>query len=159
MNTCPCSPNVLYDKCCGPFIDGIKIPPTALELMCSRYTAFTQGNTQYIGDTHKGKAAENYSPENTKAWIANCVWLGLDILDSKTLSPNTATVSFKAHLKEKNVPQVMQEKSLFEWDGSRWFYVGGTHVMRNATPKLGRNDHCPCKSGEKYKKCCSKNDQ
>lgn len=23
-----------------------------------------------------------------------------------------------------------------------------------ATPKIGRNDPCPCDSGRKYKKCC-----
>jgi uncharacterized protein len=26
--------------------------------------------------------------------------------------------------------------------------------MRRATPKVGRNDPCPCGSGEKYKHCC-----
>ncbi len=25
------------------------------------------------------------------------------------------------------------------------------------TPKVGRNDPCPCGSGKKYKKCCGKN--
>jgi hypothetical protein len=25
----------------------------------------------------------------------------------------------------------------------------------NASPKIGRNDPCPCGSGRKYKKCCS----
>ncbi|MBO6555322.1 MAG: SEC-C domain-containing protein [Pseudomonadales bacterium] len=29
-------------------------------------------------------------------------------------------------------------------------------VVRN-TPKVGRNDPCPCASGHKYKKCCGKN--
>jgi preprotein translocase subunit SecA len=24
------------------------------------------------------------------------------------------------------------------------------------TPKIGRNDPCPCGSGKKYKKCCGK---
>jgi hypothetical protein len=28
---------------------------------------------------------------------------------------------------------------------------------RNAPPKIGRNDQCPCGSGKKYKKCCGKN--
>ena len=27
----------------------------------------------------------------------------------------------------------------------------------NATPKIGRNDPCPCGSGKKYKNCCGKN--
>ena len=156
MKICPCNPTASYENCCGPFIEGLKYPPTALALMRSRYTAFAQGNTDYIGSTQKGRAAENYSPESTKAWVEQCEWLGLDILDNQTLSSNTATVSFKAHFKEKNLPKVIQEKSLFEWDGTRWFYVGGTHVIRNAIPKIGRNGLCPCQSGQKYKKCCGK---
>jgi len=28
--------------------------------------------------------------------------------------------------------------------------------IRNNTPKVGRNDPCPCNSGKKYKKCCGK---
>lgn len=27
----------------------------------------------------------------------------------------------------------------------------------NNTPKIGRNDLCPCGSDKKYKKCCGKN--
>jgi uncharacterized protein YecA (UPF0149 family) len=26
----------------------------------------------------------------------------------------------------------------------------------NITPKVGRNDPCPCGSGKKYKKCCGR---
>lgn len=29
--------------------------------------------------------------------------------------------------------------------------------LRRATPKVGRNDDCPCGSGRKYKKCCGAN--
>jgi len=28
--------------------------------------------------------------------------------------------------------------------------------IRNTSPKVGRNDPCPCGSGKKYKKCCLK---
>ena len=35
----------------------------------------------------------------------------------------------------------------------------GTHEpVRRATPKVGRNDPCPCGSGKKYKNCCGKNE-
>jgi preprotein translocase subunit SecA len=40
---------------------------------------------------------------------------------------------------------------------------GGGHevakTVRRATPKIGRNDPCPCGSGKKYKKCCMARDQ
>ncbi len=52
-----------------------------------------------------------------------------------------------------------------------WLPQRGVHVLRSAaapvvvsrrraTPKMGRNDACPCGSGRKYKKCCgvSEND-
>jgi uncharacterized protein YecA (UPF0149 family) len=38
----------------------------------------------------------------------------------------------------------------------------GTEPLRNAatfrrtTPKIGRNDPCPCGSGNKFKQCCGK---
>ena len=30
--------------------------------------------------------------------------------------------------------------------------------VRRETPKIGRNDLCPCGSGKKYKNCCGKNE-
>ncbi len=30
-------------------------------------------------------------------------------------------------------------------------------TIKRETPKAGRNDPCPCGSGEKYKKCCGAN--
>jgi uncharacterized protein len=32
--------------------------------------------------------------------------------------------------------------------------TGAANPNRRATPKVGRNDPCPCGSGKKYKKCC-----
>ena len=29
-------------------------------------------------------------------------------------------------------------------------------TIKRSTPKVGRNDPCPCGSGLKYKKCCGK---
>lgn len=29
-------------------------------------------------------------------------------------------------------------------------------TFHNETPKVGRNDPCPCGSGKKYKKCCGR---
>ncbi|MFO7849605.1 MAG: SEC-C metal-binding domain-containing protein [Spirochaetia bacterium] len=28
--------------------------------------------------------------------------------------------------------------------------------MKRTTPKVGRNDPCPCGSGKKYKHCCGR---
>ncbi|WP_255875329.1 SEC-C metal-binding domain-containing protein [Microbulbifer elongatus] len=29
--------------------------------------------------------------------------------------------------------------------------------VTRSTPKVGRNDPCPCGNGKKFKKCCGKN--
>ena len=39
-----------------------------------------------------------------------------------------------------------------EWQRRRAEARGGT--VRRATPRIGRNDPCPCGSGKKFKKCC-----
>ncbi|MGB2128733.1 MAG: SEC-C metal-binding domain-containing protein [Flavicella sp.] len=31
---------------------------------------------------------------------------------------------------------------------------GSNESYERATPKIGRNNPCPCGSGRKYKKCC-----
>lgn len=30
-------------------------------------------------------------------------------------------------------------------------------TIKHETPKIGRNDPCPCGNGRKFKKCCGKN--
>ena len=30
--------------------------------------------------------------------------------------------------------------------------------VKREAPKIGRNEKCPCGSGEKYKNCCGKNE-
>jgi len=44
-----------------------------------------------------------------------------------------------------------------EEDTTQYFYSGSKPFV-HATPKVGRNDPCPCGSGRKYKKCCGKNE-
>ena len=35
--------------------------------------------------------------------------------------------------------------------------TGKQETVRRDTPKVGRNDPCPCGSGKKYKNCCGRN--
>jgi uncharacterized protein YecA (UPF0149 family) len=46
------------------------------------------------------------------------------------------------------------------WAGFRHNQLDGSGVLPPqpyvAAPKVGRNDVCPCGSGQKYKKCCGK---
>ncbi len=40
------------------------------------------------------------------------------------------------------------------WSPSEKNISGQYATLKNTTPKVGRNDPCPCGSGKKYKKCC-----
>ena len=39
-----------------------------------------------------------------------------------------------------------------------WLAKRGTAPIRRETPKVGRNDPCPCSSGKKFKQCCGAQD-
>lgn len=49
---------------------------------------------------------------------------------------------------EERLPQVVTDIYRF------WLARRSVKTIRHETPKLGRNDPCPCGSGKKYKKCC-----
>lgn len=50
------------------------------------------------------------------------------------------------------------EQSFFEKEGGEWRFLDAKGVQvgtyRRQSPKVGRNDPCPCGSGQKFKKCC-----
>jgi yecA family protein len=50
-------------------------------------------------------------------------------------------------------PENDDEDDLFEESGKRYNF-GVQQPYERETPKVGRNDPCPCGSGKKYKKCC-----
>ena len=53
----------------------------------------------------------------------------------------------------------LQEKAAIELvDGDISPKEGGVNkTIVNESPKVGRNDPCPCGSGKKYKNCCGRN--
>jgi len=60
--------------------------------------------------------------------------------------------------------EVVHEEELKHEEQDEVKYAGGGEseaakpdTVRRADPKIGRNDLCPCGSGQKYKKCCGKN--
>ena len=49
---------------------------------------------------------------------------------------------------EEDLPQAVTDIYRF------WLAKRGTATLRRETPKVGRNDPCPCGSGKKFKQCC-----
>jgi preprotein translocase subunit SecA len=92
------------------------------------------------------------------------LWRLQPIIESE--APDRAPVSARRPAARRPSPMVMNKPAVAASpfgggtaavaDGPRPARTGGDDVIRTVrhdTPKVGRNDPCPCGSGKKYKKC------
>ena len=120
-DACPCgSPS--YAACCGRFIDGADTPSTALELMRSRYTAYTLQNEGYLRQTWytTTRPASGLLSENDAI-----KWLSLDVLNHQE-NGTDGTVEFVARYKVRGRAHKLHEISRFVREDGRWFYLDGS---------------------------------
>ena len=129
---CPCggSPTALkgkraeasYAHCCGRFIEQGQLPPDALHLMRSRYTAFVLENEAYL--IHTWQAA--FRPGNVEFEVG-AKWLGLDIKDFVSTGlqdgQETAEVEFVARVRVGGRANRLHERSRFVCEDGQWRYV------------------------------------
>ncbi|HSV29430.1 MAG TPA: YchJ family metal-binding protein, partial [Candidatus Omnitrophota bacterium] len=69
----------------------------------------------------------------------------------------TGSVEYVARFKIRGQAHAHHELATFRKEDGRWLYVDGEVNPKTAprqVAKVGRNDPCPCGSGQKYKKCC-----
>ena len=135
---CPCGGAALA-SCCGPYLAGTALPPTAEALMRSRYTAYTQRNEDYLRATwHPSTRPQDAILDPDEALR----WLGLEIKSALRLRqrkaelpdhPDSDTVEFVARFKVAGRAHRLHEVSRFlrEPDPAlggevRWFYLDGT---------------------------------
>lgn len=155
---CPCGSNKDFTSCCQVFISGQQLPSSPEELMRSRYTAYTQHNTDYISNTMKSPAADHFDAAGAREWSQRVEWLKLEIIES-SVKDDKGFVEFIAHMSMDKKRQVLHELSEFHLINGQWFYVDGKDPRAKApvsVARVGRNDPCLCGSGNKYKKCCGK---
>ena len=140
---CPCGGPTLA-TCCGPYIDGAAIPPTAETLMRSRYTAYGLRNAPYLLATWH---ASTRPTEPLMGDDEKVQWLGLEVKSALRLrqrkvsaadpvdnapvgGPDRDTVEFVARFKVDGRAQRLHEISNFVREpaegGPRWFYVDGS---------------------------------
>jgi SEC-C motif-containing protein len=161
MKNCPCGSGRPYSECCQPYISGQAKAPTAEALMRSRYTAYVEHAVDYIISTcvHRGK--DDIDEKSTREWSEQSTWLGLTILNSEQGGVNDAqgTVEFEAVYERDGLKEVHHERATFKKDNGEWLYEEGRVTPKTvvrSSPKIGRNDPCPCGSGKKYKHCCGR---
>ena len=156
---CPCQSGVKYSHCCEPLITGKKQAETAEQLMRARYTAYTQIQMDFIEQTHDPKTNQDIDMQGSREWAQTTNWDGLEIIETQQggVDDEIGTVEFKATFLTDEGPQIHHELSQFRKRDGVWFYHDSSQPSQTvvrASPKVGRNDPCPCGSGKKYKKCC-----
>ena len=113
---CPCGTGSLYMACCGRFIDGGDLPPTAEELMRSRYTAFVRRCWSYVSKTQ----TERFTGHDDDALN----WTQLVVHSSESGGENDSEgwVTFTASFEQSGDVQEMTEKSYFVKKSKQWLY-------------------------------------
>ena len=163
---CPCGSGRPFEACCQPYLEGWASPPTAEALMRSRFVAYSQRAIGYLETTSAGEAAASFSKKDATAWANAATFTKLEIFATEhgAEADDEGLVDFAATYHEGGKVHVLRERSLFRREAppggqpeqrGPWRYIGrakGQTVAREA-PRVGRNDPCPCGSGQKYKKC------
>jgi len=147
-HTCPCGSGIALDDCCGKWHQG-QPAPSAERLMRSRYSAYTLGLIDYLVATTLPAQQAALDRDSMRAWSLGSTWLGLEVEDSELIDTH-AFVTFTARWHDGDGEHRHRERSAFVQQAGRWYFIDPTAPL-----KAGRNDPCPCGSGQKFKKCCA----
>src|SRR5947209_6888330 len=95
---CSCGSLKTFEACCQLYLEGVKLPPSAEQLMRSRYTAFTREDYAYIKNTIAPESRKGLDIEQLKQAVAKTQWKGLEILatDKGGIADVVGTVEFNA---------------------------------------------------------------
>lgn len=163
MKQCPCGSGLEYTACCEPYITLQKQAETAEKMLRSRFTAHVVNNIDYIMSTVHPDKQEGHDAASIKEWCENTKWKDLEIIEQEKgqEGDDVGYIEFKAQFTTANgAKDEHHEKSEFKKIDGKWYFYEGTYPKPQTyvreTPKVGRNEPCPCGSGKKYKKCCGK---
>ncbi|WP_415845386.1 YchJ family protein [Stutzerimonas zhaodongensis] len=148
---CPCGSGNTLNECCGRYHAGLPAP-SAEQLMRSRYSAYVLSEIDYLRATTLPVQQTSLDIQSMKDWSTSSVWLGLEVEETQLLGgkPEHALVSFTARWHDQTGEHAQHERSAFVQNDGRWYFIDPTVSL-----KAGRNDPCPCGSGQKFKKCCA----
>lgn len=160
MSLCPCGSSKDLAECCGPIIES-GIAPSPEAMMRSRYSAYVLSACAHLEHSLAPEARHDFDLKATESWSKRVTWRGLEILSTSGggAGDEIGRVEFIAKFEEGGTAQSHHENSRFRRVDGNWLYVDGEMIrvpVVRATPKVGRNEPCPCASGKKYKQCCGK---
>ncbi len=122
MTNCPCHSKKAYAKCCEPYHQG-KPAEDALRLMRSRYAAYALALADYILETNYPKGGAD-SKDRILQFSHSTLFEDLQILEFVD-GETSATVTFRAGLRQGRKDVSFTEKSRFRKVNGRWLYEGG----------------------------------
>lgn len=124
--SCACGSSKLYKDCCEVFHKDISKVESALQLMRSRYTAFTKGMGNYLMDSHHSSTRPLSEKKAIENWANSVEWKKLEILNTTTGKKTDlkGTVEFKAYFFERNKLEFIHENSQFMRENGVWMYLG-----------------------------------
>ncbi len=128
---CPCGSEIIYENCCGNYIEKNQAAPNPEALMRSRYSAYFLGKVDYIEKTMKGEPLRLFNPTDVAKWLIDVKWQGLKVIQQRLKSEKLGFVSFEARYLYQGKPESICEKSEFHKIDDRWFYVGGKSLNPN----------------------------
>jgi SEC-C motif-containing protein len=145
-------------------IEGTQSASTAEQLMRCRYTAYATANVDFLKESMLPSTRSGFDAKTTQTWATESTWRGLEVVatDGGAAEDSEGVVEFVAHYSQKGHDFDHHEVATFRKEKGRWFFEDGKIIgpepVRRTSPKIGRNDPCPCGSGKKYKKCCGRSD-
>ncbi|MEL6551932.1 MAG: YchJ family metal-binding protein [Cyanobacteria bacterium J06621_11] len=174
LKYCYCGSQRPAVRCCEPYLTGKKTAPTAEALMRSRYSAFCQGNVDYLVRTHHreygGGDEQKGLRKSLERNVVQTQWTHLLIVRTQKgqKKDKTGTVEFVAAYRSaqglgvlatagkttagKTAGKIDQlhERSKFVREQGEWFYTEGDRLP-DYVPK--RSQPCWCGSGKPFKHC------
>jgi len=119
---CICNSGKLFSCCCQPFLYRQKVAKTPVQLMRSRYSAYALGGYgDYLLSTWWPESAHDLNSNELSLRSIN--WIRLEVLD-KSQKGDSATVEFNAFYLDNGHELAHHERSVFQRDNGKWFYVG-----------------------------------
>lgn len=172
---CYCQSGQKFNECCAPYIQGLRLPAKAEQLMRSRFSAYCDGSANallYLANSYHPLSQTDNPLSEITAFAKAAHFIRLEVISASdelalpeqlqhlrsltdaTIRLHCATVHFKVYFILHDKLYLLEELSRFIQTNNQWSYLDGT-LTDHPPLKLSRNDSCPCQSGKKYKHCHS----
>lgn len=113
----------MFSQCCEPYLLEKAVPPTAVALMRSRYSAYVMHNEDYLLTSWHPSTR----PAQLNLQTTSPQWIGLKIVHCEhgTEHDSQGMVEFIARYKVNGKAHRLHEQSRFVREAGRWYYLEG----------------------------------